>query len=399
MGADDETTISATESISHTRKTAFRACRRRHHYAHVIGVVPVRKALQLTVGHALHVWCELWATYGWVCPSPELWDAGDDMNIVDEVTAPLGKAFLALQAEDPYEAARLRAMVLAYHIRWHQQGLQSLAVEAEFRAPLINPLDGQVSRRYYRRGFIDWMVALGEAAGPEWEGQWVMEHKSHKGPLDPGDMYLLKLRMDPQCSDYMIGAEALGFEPRGIIYDVVCKPAIEPHTATPLEKRKMTIGMGCKTCHGGKGVRGQGTDPADIVVDVEDRRPCVHCDGTGWKDAPRFHAHVRLEDETPGEYGMRCFEIILAEPERYLVRHKVVRLSNELRDHEIDDWYTVRAMHEQRQAAHVPHNPDACFLYNMPCDYWPVCTGAASLDDPKLYRINRRPTVTRAVTE
>jgi hypothetical protein len=378
------------EKISHTRMVAFRACRHRHHLAYELGVKPIAKALQLVVGTAMHLWLEAWWLVAmadgaprWLSPvrPPE-----QDPEREDAMLMPVEAAFHGLGATDPYEAAKLRAMVLAYHLRWGSQQIKVYSVEAEFTAPLINPLDGKVSKRYERTGKIDAIVEFPESAGPEFEGEWVMEHKSRAGAMDVGDKYFRKLRMDPQISDYHIGAAALGHEIRGVIYDVVCKPTIEPRMATPEADRKMTIGVGCRKCGGGKDEKGSGYEGA-----ADRLCRCQKCDGTGWKDAPHYYANVRLEDETPGEYGLRCFTLMLSEPLRYFHRHKVTRLADELRDHEIDGWFTVRSMHEQRATGVAPRNPDACWLFNRPCDYTAICWDGARADDERLFRISKRP--------
>lgn len=393
-------TAEEKELITHSRMVAFRACRRRHHYAYELGIRPVKQSRPLLVGSALHAWLEQWFRAGgetWLCPvSLEERDPYAAPDPLREVV----DAFAVVAAEDVYEAARLRAMVLAYHFRWRLQRWKVLAVETEFRAPLVNPLTNRTSQLYERGGKIDAVIAIEfEDGGPEYEGQWIVEHKSNKGPLDPEALYWQRLRMDPQCSDYWLGAHALGFKPRGIIYDVVCKPAIEPHRATPEDKRKFTQGVGCKLCKGGKGKRGLGYPPADEVVDEGERRACAECAGTGWSEAPALYANMRERDETPGEYGLRCLQLMLAEPDRYLHRHKVVRLDAEMREHLTDGWYTVRALHEQRAAGVYPRNPDACFLYHRPCDYYAVCTRSASIDDPKLFQVTGKHPELRVVND
>jgi hypothetical protein len=392
------------ELVTHSRMVAFRACRRRHHYAYELGARPLKQSKPLLVGDALHKWLERWFINGaaWLPPVAPIFGVGPDLDAEREWRGDpmrgVESAFDAVAADDPYEVAKLRAMVLAYHLRWRTQEWRALVVEAEFRAPLTNPLTNRTSRSYERGGKIDAIVELDASLGPEWEGQWIVEHKSNRGPLDPESTYWQRLRLDPQCSDYWLGAHALGFQPRGIIYDVVCKPTIEPYKATPLEKRKMTQGTGCKICGGSKGKQGSGRVPK---AGTDGTTPCAVCKESGWKigEEPRWYADVRLEDETPGAYGLRCFETILAEPDRYLHRHRVVRLEQEMHEHLIDGWFTVRALHEQRATGIAPRNPDACFLYGRPCDYYAVCCGSASIDDQRLFRTGRRHPELRVVND
>ena len=370
--------------LSHTRKVAFRACRRRHHYAYDLHVRPAKEALSLVVGSALHLWLEAWFGHQelgsppeWICPvaSP-----GDPDG---QVAVPLIKVELAFEALDklaPYEAAKLRALVLAYHLRWRLQDWRVLRVEEPFRAPLVDPDTGEESAVFERDGRIDGLIRI--QGGPE-DGVWALEHKSRLGPLDPDDAYWTQLRSDAQCSDYMIGAQSLeGDDVRGIIYDVVCKPTVGIHRATPVEKRKYTKGKLCVRCHG-----------------EDDGVTCDLCQGTGWKEPPRLDARQRERDETPGEYGLRCFQLILAEPDRYLHRRVVVRLEDELREHERDDWSTAQDIERDAQAEYHPRNADACFHHGRMCEYQPLCFGGASIHDERLYRISRRPEPVEMIEE
>lgn len=378
------------QGLSHTRKVAFRACRRRHHYAYGLLLRPIKEALALVVGSALHLWLEAWFGHQdlgrrpeWICPVASPVDP-DGQMVIPLIKVEL--AFEALAKVEPYEAAKLRAMVLAYHLRWRLQDWEIQRVEEPFRAPLVNPDTGEISEMFERDGRIDGLIRI--PGGPD-EGVWALEHKSHGEPLDPEDVYWTQLRSDAQCSDYMIGARSLGDgEVRGIIYDVVCKPTAEPYKATPVEKRKYTQGVGCKPCGGGKGARGEGS----VMTDDSEIRSitCQSCKGTGWKDPPSLYANQRDRDETPGEYGLRCFQIILAEPDRYLHRRAVVRLEDELRDHQLDDWHTAQDIERDSQSEYHPRNPDACFHHGRMCEYQPLCFGGASPTDERLYRISTR---------
>jgi len=376
------------ESISHTRKVAFRRCKRMHHLIYDRGIRPAKTAIQLTIGTLFHLWIEAWLnTVGlegpmWVSPTGV---SHDDDWWSDDPWSQMEHGFAQLDASDPYEAARLRAMVLAYHLRWRSQHWNVIAVEAEFVAEIRDP-DDRPSDLYRRTGKIDAIV--------EDDMQiWAVEHKTNLGPLDPDDNYWIKLRSDAQCSDYHIGAASLGYEIAGIVYDVVCKPDLEPLRATPIDKQEMTIGWGCKACGGDKDKRGTG------LGDSLPPNVCPPCRGTGWRAAtdkspsgePRYKAHVRLRDETPGEYGLRCFQAMVAEPNRYLIRRPVVRLADELREHELDDWETVRDIHADKQRDHHPRNTDACFAFKRRCDYHPACFGSVDPEQSTLYTISKRP--------
>lgn len=88
------------------------------------------------------------------------------------------------------------------------------------------------------------------------------------------------------------------------------------------------------------------------------------------------------KDETPEAYGARTLEAIVADPDMYFRRGKVVRLSTERARALIDIKATTRAIREQRRDVRWPRNPDACERFGRWCEYFDVCTGTASLDDP-----------------
>lgn len=232
------------------------------------------------------------------------------------------------------DADLIKASVLLelYHARWCDEPLRPLAVEVEYRAPLINPATGAASRTFQRAGKID--VIVQDEAGRV----WVMEHKTSSEDISPGSDYFDRLNIDGQISHYMAGARELGFDPAGCIYDVLARPRHAPLSATPLEARKYT------------------------------------------KDG-RLYASQRAEDETTDAFRSRLREALLAEPDSFLRRARIVRLKADLDDAAFDDWQTARAIREAKLAARWPRNPDACTRYGSRCSFWPVCTRTASLED------------------
>lgn len=343
-----------SETMSHTRMVVMRQCGRKHYYRYVVKAYPRRPdSMQLVVGDVFHTWLEAffvgWLFSGgpeWVPPSPPIWarDAWEE-NLHDDPTASVEVGndawlgFERVEVRDRFEAARLRAMVLAYFLRWRGTPGRPVAVEQEFAAPLESPETGETSDRFVRGGRIDlvWDTPEGD--------RWLYEHKTHAGPLKASDSYFSKLRLDAQCSHYTIGARALGHEVRGIVYDVTCKPQLEPLLAT--KEVKMT--------------KATKTEPS------------------------RPYAGQRLADETPGEYGLRCFTEMVAHPEMYFHRREVVRLDDELVDIEENDWQQVKHL-----ADNTSMNTDACFAYYTACEYHPVCSRGASIEDANLYEIRTK---------
>jgi len=397
-------------TLTHTSMATFRLCKGRWYWSAVLGIRALKKSPSLLLGGLLHLWLEAWFLAGW-----------------DHAAELLTDAMLA--DLDPYDRAMLRAMCLAYHCRWagDRARWRVLHVEVKFRAPIINPATGKPSRLYELSGRIDLIVQDIET------GQvWIVEHKSSGADLSPSSTYWLRLRLDPQISIYVAGARTLGLDPVGVIYDVVGKPDREPLRATPPDRRKYTQGKGCKLCGGKVGVKGDGlkrplerkhepcndcdgmidahrrgdpphcfecgTDwPCDYSKNPPAQKPCPACDN-GWMhgEAPRLYADQREEDESPGAFGLRCFADLLNPDRALLHRREVARLDDEMAEHAHDVWQTAKDAHEVVTRATLgkrpSRNPDACFAFYRECEFYGVCTGSASIDDPELFtRVGAHP--------
>lgn len=226
-------------------------------------------------------------------------------------------------APDPFDLARAAAMLHGYHARWSDEAYEVLAVEAEFRAPLVNPETGAASRTWQRGGKIDVIVRELRTARI-----LTVEHKHTTEDFSPGSAYWKRLRMDGQVSGYFEGADALGFHAEACLYDVLGKPKLRPYQP-------------------GK---------------------------------------TRTAAETPEEFFVRCMEAIAADPAAYFRRGEVVRLEAETAEALFDDWQTAQALREAQRLGRFPRNPDACMKWGRACDFFDVCTGEASIDDATRFR-------------
>lgn len=222
-------------------------------------------------------------------------------------------------SSDPFELARAQAMILGYTARWSQERFQVLAVEAEFRAPLVNPETGAASRTWRRGGKLD--VLLVDHAGRV----VFMEHKTTSEELSPGSSYWRHLHMDGQVSTYFVGAKALGYEAEACIYDVLKKPGQKPYQIS----------------------------------------------------------QRRAVPESPEEYRGRVATAIGMAPSTYFARCDVVRLEAELDEAAFDDWQTAQTLREAERLRRFPRNPDACFKWGRACPFFDVCTGVESLDSDR----------------
>lgn len=307
--------------LTNSRAKSFRRCARHHQIAYEQGIRPVGKAGPLRFGGWFHVMLEAW------------WSATSDH---------LGMALAALEAPeaadlDPFDRVRLQELMLGYDARWgDDHELMVERVEVEFECDLRNPETGRPSQTWRIGGKID---AIAKRDGRP----WLVEHKTTSEDISPGSTYWQKLRLDTQVSTYFLGAQSIGYDVEGCIYDVIKKPALKPLEATPDDKRKYTT-------------------------------------------AGVLYASQRDRDETPEEYRARYRAHIAEHLTELYVRGDVVRMPDELADASFDLWQTARAIREAELAGRHPRNPDSCFIWSRACEYFPVCTGQASLDDPSRFR-------------
>lgn len=127
--------------ITNSQMRTFRRCAREHYYSYILGYRPVEQADTLRFGSLVHLGLEHW------------WRSTGD-RLADALAA------IAGAESDPYERARAEVLMVGYEARWGDDAAryQVLAVEAEFRAPLVNPETGAASRTYELGGKLDALV-------------------------------------------------------------------------------------------------------------------------------------------------------------------------------------------------------------------------------------------------
>ena len=305
--------------LTTSRLKAARACARLHHIQYVECVRPAVEPEPLRFGTLIHKALEAW----WTAPSPE-------------ERLPAALAALEVEAE-PFDRAKAEALMIGYDARWIDDAVEALAIEVQFEAPMVNPETGRPSRTWRLGGKIDGIIS-----DPLTGAVLIMEHKTATGDISPGSDYWRRLRMDTQVSTYYLGADALGYDVMGCMYDVIGKPGMRPLKATPEESRK-------------------------------------------YKKDGALYANQRDADETPDEYKERVLADIAENPGKYYQRGEVVRLEDEMIEARVDTWQTAQAIREAARHGHAPRNPDACVRWGRTCSYFDVCTGAATLDDPALF--------------
>ncbi len=318
---------------------AFRRCPRLYQYRYVDGIRPrTATAESLRFGALMHAMLEAW------------WRAARDGRLEAAIA-------LLYLAADAYEAAKARVLMEGYDARWGDEPLDVLAVEVEFRTPLVNPATGAESRTWQLGGKLD-AVCRDRRDGRE----LLVEHKTTSEDVTRGAPYWKRLRLDGQVSVYFAGAKALDYDIEACLYDVIVKPLLRPGTVACVDEN---------------GVK--------IVVDASGAR--VQTKTGAWRQtADTAQGYVlRTRPETADEYEARLRDAVAADLDRYYARGEIVRLDDELREHGRDVWELATTMRQMQVAGRAPRNPDACQMFNRECEMWPVCGGESTVDNPALY--------------
>jgi hypothetical protein len=300
----------------------YHRCPREYYHAVEQGMqsVGVSKAL---------LWGRVWdAIMAYLWAPESLWQADIALGV-----GMLGDAWDQL---DEVDQINTEVLTVGYVERWRDAHLSigRIGVKLKFDAPLINPESKRASKLWYLAGELDGIAMV--------DGKcMIIEHKSSSEDLSPDSTYWRILRLDPQCSNYFQGARRLGYEPVGVLYDVVRKPAIKRLLATPEEARRYKK------------------------------------DGT-------LYAAQRDYDETIEEYQARLIEDVATRPEWYYHRGEVVRLESEEIEAQYDALDTSHVIHQCQIGGRWPRS-GACRHYNRLCQFFPVCTGESTIDDETKY--------------
>jgi hypothetical protein len=321
--------------ITNSELSTRRRCPREHFYAYIQGYRSLEDAAALVFGTRWHRGMEPW----WL-----------GRPVEEAIDAALS------DVEDPYEAAKFRVLLRGYDLRWRAETDfgDVVAVEREFRAPLVNPETGAASRTYQRGGKLDVL-----------HSRSFTEHKTTSDEIGFGSVYWRVLTLNSQVSTYYAGARAMGHEVDECVYDVVRKPGQRP-SQVPIRCE-----AGFKVVHDANGER-------------------VYCKATKKSVGPKPRETADAEQgwvlqtriETPDEFEARLLEEVAGNPDKYFQRGKVVRLEHEEREAALDVWQLARTMREDELAGRHPKNSDACRRggQNM-CPFFLVCCGEAQLED------------------
>lgn len=122
---------------------------------------------------------------------------------------------------DPFELAKLHAMIAGYLAMWNDRDVEVLAVEREFQFPLTTG-----ARTWLLGGKIDLVLRIGSEVV-------IYDHKTSGEDVSAGSTYRERLILNGQVTQYLWGAAELGWEADRFVFDVLCKPR---HKVTAADK-------------------------------------------------------------------------------------------------------------------------------------------------------------------
>lgn len=242
------------------------------------------------------------------------------------------------------------ALMRGYHERWQNQAWRTIAVEQQFRLPLVNPDSGKPSRTFTWAGKRD--------AVAEFDGRlYVVEHKTTSDDIaDPDSTYWRTLKIDSQVSTYQLSAWQEGNKIAGTLYDVIRKPTIRPKQL-PQKERAGIASL----------KRYMGGDVSEATV---------------W-------AVVDGMDRENGElFGLRLESDIRENQAKYYQRQTLTRFDHELAEFATELWQIAQEIRETNNRGTHFRNSGACMLYGRPCEYLGICSGFDNPDSDKWIKAN-----------
>lgn len=374
-------------TTTNSEAEAYRACTRRWKHAYIDLRRSIKIAAPLAFGHLVHAALEAW----WGFSIENRFTRSGDLARLERSLGALQGAWeqIAERTElDEFGYAVARELVGAYHLRWLPEldEWEVLAVEHQFSTRLPDPLAGLRPLALFQTGgptpagFLTVSGKYDAVLRRRADGLDVLlEHKTSGGDLSAGGVYWERLRLDSQPATYLDtwNADHPERPATAVVYDVLARPKLRPYQATPEERRRMTKGAPCKLC-----ARRKGKTP---------RSDCQVCAGSGWEIPPALYANQRAEAETLDEFTDRVRATIAENPDKYFGRAEVTRRPEELIEARAELAMTRRGMKDAVRINVFPRDHRSCFTGNQVCPYFPVCTGAASIDDDGLYRTASTP--------
>jgi hypothetical protein len=241
------------------------------------------------------------------------------------VDTAIGRASRAIErsALSRYRAAEAQALVIGYGARYRADEIEVLDIERAFSVEV----GGEIWQ-----GRID-LIARSRRNGHV----YVWEHKTTEEDTSPGSRYWQRLDLDYQIPLYLIGARSLGYDPVGVVYNVLARGVCRPAMATPRDKQRRKL------------------------------------DGN-------LYANQRADDESVDSFVARVALDIGNRHERYYARQVIARTEAEYAAAQSDLISVARLIRAAEREDAWPHNGAACQRFGRACDYLPVCSRQDTID-------------------
>lgn len=184
---------------------------------------------------------------------------------------------------------------------------------------------------------------------------YIRETKTTRATISVGSDYWTKTHwVNPQHDLYHYLEREHGRVPAYTLWDAIRIPALKRNRATPIAEREFY-----------KRATGSAA--------VGDPKPGTY-----------------LNDESFEQFRGRADETIRTNPGEFYHRETVIANDQSIADTVEGVKYTTQALLSAHESNSFPCNKSLCFSYGRPCDYLPVCSGKASIDDPTLYKIRHK---------
>lgn len=322
--------------ISFTQISDFRRCHRLWYYKSVIGARPVGDDLGTTRRDFGKLFHEALAAYHG--------SIGNNFARADCAVQKWNEISTQLTWEQQVSG---HTLLLAYATKWGNEPEiwdNSVTCDAHISMPVLDPSGSDSGIVLF--GKLD-LIAI-HPDGYE----VIYEHKTTSKEIT-GSAYWSNVERSLQASIYLLLSYHSGHNVSHVLWDVIRTPRFARIKATPEEKRER-YKVGPK--------KGE------------------------WKD------FVRLTDEGAIEYQRRVANEIAANPADWFARNEISRNERELFECMVDVWGDAVLMERSAQEPYpaVSRNPERCYDFGRPCEYYGVCWENKSINDEKLYTLRTK---------
>lgn len=339
-----------TQKLTNSMRSKWNSCHRAFKISTIDKIRPICSSDALRFGTAFHSMMEVY----WTRLASVLNDDESKNLYVEDVICEIANQY-ALDNCDDYGAKTLLALFDGYvakNLQSDRSKYETIGVEMEYNAPLLNPETGGKSLTYHLAGKLDGIIR-NKADG----SIVILEHKTTSSDIDPTSDYWKKLAIDGQVSGYYYGIQFLGYEAKNCLYDVIRKPTIKVSNSVPeLDENGLKI-----------------------VIDETTGERVFKKDGSPRQSAGEG-MKLLVRKETSDEWFDRLSADIQSNLDKYFARMEIARSDSDLEDYLFDMWALSKELMEAKKSGRYSRNPAGCQMFSG-CEYWDVCTGSASLDD------------------